>query len=402
MTITAVNQNPPAYSPAYNENMFLATSSGTAQTNFRFVFDVYANDGVTLIARIKLPARPTDNKGLFDAKRVIENYLSYDLPTGGEAAGFYRNSGSFYKYTVKVGEEYGSPSPTVYANQVTVSGLYVWNAAFDWFEFRNFLYTDYLLTTAAQKSLLTNAPTIQDIESSQNAWLSMMTASSGSIRHGQFKKYDSSGVLLGTLNIASTHDPINEDADRFLRLACGTANLNAHTPGWIDSNVSYYTVQVLGTSSAVVSQLYRYDVQSNCRFTTVRLHWLNKRGGWDSFNFTLKSFESIKVIKQLFNRVYGTTTGTWSYQSSDRGDTVYDSRGKPAFRINSDWITEEESTWLEELLLSPEVYHEYDSGTFIGVQIKTDTYEKQKKVNRRIFNISLEFEYSFDKVAQRG
>jgi hypothetical protein len=89
MTITAVNQQPQAFSPAYNENIYLVTSSGTAQTNFRYVFDVYETNGSTLISRVKLPARPTDNRCVFDAKRVIENYLSYNLPTAQEQAGFY-------------------------------------------------------------------------------------------------------------------------------------------------------------------------------------------------------------------------------------------------------------------------------------------------------------------------
>jgi hypothetical protein len=404
MTITAVDQQPQTYSPAYNENMFLATSSGTAQTNFRFVFDVYATDGTTLILRVKLPARPIDSKGLFDAKRIIDNYLTYDLGTAGENAAFYRNDNSFYKYVVKIGEEYGSPTPTVYASQRTVSGIYVWNAAFDWFEFRDFLYTDYLMTLGLTgKPFLTNAPSTQNIELDQNAWLYMMTATSGSIRSLELKKYNSAGTLLDSKYILNTfYDLTGSEAHRFLRVAVGTKNINDHSPGWIDSDVSYYTAQVLSSTSATASTLRQYNVTDNCRFTTVRLHWLNPRGGFDSFGFPLKSYESAKIIKQLYTQVYGTTTGTWSYQSHDRGDTVFDSRCKSSFRIQSDWLTEEESTWLEELLLSPEVYHEYDSETFVAVQIRTDTYEKKKKVNSKLFALSVEFEYSYGKEAQRG
>src|SRR5687768_3427517 len=134
MTILSpINQQPAAYSPAYNENIYLVSSSGTAQANFRYVFDVYQSNGSTLIARVKLPARPTDNRGLFDVKRIIESYLSYNLPTANEQAGFYQNTSSYYNYTVKIGEEWGEGS--LLANQQVVSGKYIWNAALDWLEF---------------------------------------------------------------------------------------------------------------------------------------------------------------------------------------------------------------------------------------------------------------------------
>src|SRR5688500_14051742 len=126
MTILSpINQQPEPYSPAYNENIYLVSSSGTSQANFRYIFDVYQSDGATLIARVKLPARPGDNRGLFDAKRIIENYLSYDLPPANEIAGFKTNSRSFYKYTVKVGEEWGNESE--WPDQQVISGKYLWN-----------------------------------------------------------------------------------------------------------------------------------------------------------------------------------------------------------------------------------------------------------------------------------
>jgi hypothetical protein len=405
MTITAIDQSPPVLSPAYNENMYLATSSGTAQTDFRYIFDVYASDGSTRLARVKLPARPADNRGLFDAKRIIENYLSYDLPTAQENAGLYKNSSSFYKYIVKVGEEYEiGGTLTQFLAQQTIAAKYIWNSSLEWIEFIDYVYSDYILALLVTGGrFLTEKPLTQNIEANQNAWLSFITLSSGAVTHGCFKKYNSSGSQLGTLNIANPNDPINEDSDRFLRLACGTANIEAHSAGWIDSDVSYYTAQVLGTSSATVSQVHRFDITDNCQFTTVRLHWLNKLGGWDSFNFTLKSSESVAITKQQYKKRYGSDSGaSWSYSSHERGDVVFDASSKQRFKINSDWISEAESNWLLDLFDSPEVYLEYSVSRLAGINILNKDYQKKKKVNQKLFNIELEFEYSFEKTRQRG
>jgi hypothetical protein len=387
--------------------MYLASSTNTSQVNFRYVFDVYQSNGTTLIARVKLPARPSDNKGLFDAKRIIENYLSYSLPGANEMAEFYQNSQSFYKYTLKVGEEYDVTvgdvtTLTVFEALQTVSGKYVWNAALDWLEFQAFDHEDFILSSGGDGQLLTNAPLTQKIELGQNAWLYMATATSGTLKKAEFKKYYASGTV-NTLSITGTlYNLTTSDGNRFLRLACGTANVEERVAGWIDEDVLYYTVQVLDSSDDPVSALMRYDITENCRYPTVRLHWLNKLGGFDSFNFTLKSRESLAVTKQQYRQLYGTTTGSWTYTPHDRGDVVFDTRARQSFKISSDWINEAESAWLEELITSPEVYVELDADTLVAVVLKNTSYEKKKKQNDRLFNLSLDYEYSFEKIRQRG
>lgn len=406
MSIT-IEQEPQAYSPAYNEKMYLVSSDNTGEDNFRFIFDVYQSNGSTLIARVKLPARPSDGKGLFDAKRIIENYLSYNLPEAGENAGFYQNPQSFYKYTVKVGEEYdelvdGVPTLTPHPALQTISGKYVWNAALDWLEFASFQCEDFILSSGGDGQLLTNAPATRKIETNQNAWIHMATATSGTLKKAEFKKYYANGSV-DTLPIAGTlYNLTTSEANRFLRLACGTANIEELSAGWIDTGVMYYTVQVLDSSDEPVSSLVRYDITENCRFETVRLHWLNKLGGFDSFNFSMKSRESLSVVRQQYRQRYGNTSGAWGYNPFERGEVVFDMHAKQSFKISSDWISEAESAWLEELVTSPEVYVELDANTLVAVVLKTTAYEKKKKQNDRLFNLSLEYEYSFEKIRQRG
>ena len=71
--------------------------------------------------------------------------------------------------------------------------------------------------------------------------------------------------------------------------------------------------------------------------------------------------------------------------------------------INSNWITEDDSIWLEELLTSPEVYVLGNTDTLGGAStgyklpiIITDTtYEVKTAIRDRLFNLVVNFKYAY-------
>lgn len=403
MAIT-IHKYPDPVSPAYNEAIYLVSSNNTGQPNFKYVFDIYATNGTTLLTRVKLPARPSDARCYFDAKRIIESLVTFDLPTIGSAAGFYLNPNSYYKYTLKIGEEYGA-TPTVYPNLQTASNLYIWNAALthsDFSTYISFPFTWLTYTVASGTNpLFTGRPLSQNIETGQNAWLYMMTLTANAIANAVVKKYNSAGTLLGTLTIANAYAALASDGHRFVRFACGTANINAHTANWLNG-ASYYTVHIENSAATIVSKTYTFAITENCQYETVRLHWLNHLGGFDAFNFTMKSNERQNITRDSFRKKYGSTSGTtWSYTMAERGNTTFNTEVNKSFNINSDWLTEAESTWLSGLISSPEVYREVD-GVLVAVDITNADYAPQKKVNNKLFNLNLSFKYSFNNTKQRG
>ena len=56
--------------------------------------------------------------------------------------------------------------------------------------------------------------------------------------------------------------------------------------------------------------------------------------------------------------------------------------------------------WLEELITSPDVYVE-KSGTLVPINITTAKHERKKQVNDKLFNLTLEFTYSYNRYRQR-
>ena len=104
-----------------------------------------------------------------------------------------------------------------------------------------------------------------------------------------------------------------------------------------------------------------YTINLNCPtakgYESIRLTWLNQWGAWDYYTFTMKSVRSTTTNRTTYTQM----GGTWN-------DSVYEIEGykggKKNFRvnsteriqINSDFLTEADAVWFEELMNSQSVY----------------------------------------------
>jgi hypothetical protein len=93
---------PYTFSPAYNELKYIYDSTNKNQLGFKYIFQVFPAGGSTAFAEYRILPLPTTGYGEQDLSKLMSNKVSYDVP----AANTYNAANSFYKYDVKVGEEY--------------------------------------------------------------------------------------------------------------------------------------------------------------------------------------------------------------------------------------------------------------------------------------------------------
>jgi hypothetical protein len=393
---------PQKFSPAYNEVIFVAASSyptdNPSWTGYTYVCKVYASDGTTLLATLKQFPRP-DGTAVFDLHRVLENLLSYDINTATGVV-WGQNSNSYIGYWAKFGHEYydGSGVFQAYAQIVAGAVKYVYNAIFDFPDFPSYSQTNWLLVSGAINKYLTNSPRTQNIRTGCNAWLHVMTDTAHAAEYAKVTMYDSAGSVLGTVTMTSAYNTLPQEQSRFLRFPSGTNNIvGLGTP-------DHYTIQVFDSTNNPVSEIMTYQVVDSCtKYSWFRLHFLNKMGGFDSFDFGMKNHKSIDVTRQLYKRVYGDVTGgVWGYSAQERGYTQFDTLINQKHIIESDWITDAQATWLEELVTSPVVFAELAVGSLTPINIDNATYEIMQKANQKLQNLQIQFTYAYDKYRQRG
>ena len=76
----SITDTPQTITPAYNENIFVATSTAVAQPNFRFRCEVQ-DDTLTTLATVEV-FPDANNNMVFDAHRIVAvSYTHLTLPT---------------------------------------------------------------------------------------------------------------------------------------------------------------------------------------------------------------------------------------------------------------------------------------------------------------------------------
>tara|TARA_R100001440_G_scaffold9087_1_gene17167 strand:- start:384 stop:1433 length:1050 start_codon:yes stop_codon:yes gene_type:complete len=300
-----------------------------------------------------------------------------------------------------------------YADVLDVSGS---NFGFD-------MSDDFLLTSTKDK-LLTNAPIIQYANVEDYGTVAMFTPKAfndqlSDISYIRLSYKDSSGSSLGSENISrntanGAYDVFNAFIGmNIMYFGCFPGNLQNWSPTF-KALVTAGTIQggeigveVYSTTPAQISS--SYTIKVNCPdlkgYESIRLCWLNQYGVWDYYTFTKKSTKNITTQGTTYNQL----EGSWN-ESRYRLDSF--KGGKKTFRVNSterismntDYITESESIWLEELINSPEVYilkgqtgQTDGTGSALNqyvtpVRLTTTSYTRKTVANDKLIQYTFEVE----------
>ena len=134
------------------------------------------------------------------------------------------------------------------------------------------------------------------------------------------------------------------------------------------ANTAYYYIIGRDSADNRVSAIYLFvneeeqgNWNQNCNFTPVRLAWVNSRGGWDYWNFQLKSERTTQIERKQYNSVlktdfnYGFTGGDQPFYAGTRMLTDRSNLNTTSLLVTSDWLSDGEFTFLRSLLTSNQV-----------------------------------------------
>jgi len=227
---------------------------------------------------------------------------------------------------------------------------------------------------AGRGEFLSNAPLTQYANINDYGTLSFMatptagSVSTSTIDYFEINLFDESGATLGTAiqveNEDGTGGNTTWDSDtknQLMHLGCFPANLRNWSSVFLanTTNLSYYTIRAYNSASSYISD--EITININCPtlkgFEPIRLTWLNQWGVWDYYTFKMKSTKTISTKGSSYQQLAGTWNESIYQPNSYRG-------GKKAFRVNAtekismntDFVSEAEAVWFEELINSPEVY----------------------------------------------
>ena len=359
MAIT-INTEPNDISPVYSDISYVVTSTNYAQPNFKFVA-VVKNASNVVIAKLKAPIfHGTTDKAVFNLSRILQNYVTYDFTQS--LASISKCTNSYLAYSVEFGEEYGG---TEYLTLATDTGKYVWNGLFDLYGSES-TATYQITYPSTTPKFLTRVRT-RRVSLAQTDYLYFLRGAVGAATEIQVKAYNAAGSLLATSQIKNNFTDAGEKSEFLLRCPAGPDNLNDITAGNLTSgtagnvipaSTSYYTMQAIDSGSQLGSELYRFDVVEECsKYLPQYLNFLNPLGGFESVRCSMASKDKYNINRKQFKRNNYTLSGnTYAYDTSKHGITNYAVEKTKEVTLNTNWLTETEFEWLQDLIASPVVF----------------------------------------------
>jgi hypothetical protein len=388
MAITILS-SPNQFMAAYNQVPYTVSSNNTSQPNFNFIVDVNQTGGTSNpLARLKYPAQPSSSQLTLDIGSVLKNYVSYDFDPN--SFGIMANPKSRLNYFVQFRELYDNASgvPTlsgVLASDPPAPSSSVFklaaNAIFDFEEFNPNSFVDKQVLAYG----FLNFQGKENIALNQRRILSWFDKT-------RVVNYIGIGYNSGGLTPVITFEAAPLTANEYLFSLDLLSLIDFIT---LNEGNEFFIRLYDIDNNAIATKIFTYTEPCS-QYENVRLHYLNKLGGFDVFNFNKNTMKTMTIDRKQFKAPLPI-----GYSKSDRLKTNYNTTINDKITINSDWISEEQSALLEQLATSPIIYLERSPTNFIAVNILNAEYEiKTFLTDRKMFNVTFEIEYSYSRYRQ--
>lgn len=140
-----------------------------------------------------------------------------------------------------------------------------------------------------------------------------------------------------------------------------------------------------------ISEIKSYDIVCQCReYELIQLVFVNKLGGLDYWTFNLVSKFRSEIIREKIKKAL-----SYNYNIGNRQHQIINQQISQSYEINTDYISDDQSLFIRELIESPEVYWLRD-GELIPIIIMDDRYDFKSSLNDIQVQYTLNFTLAYD------
>jgi hypothetical protein len=389
-----ITQQPEILTPAYNKQYVTAISNQIAIADFKYVVTVEVNTSGQIYTE-NILQRP-DGYLVFDAQQWVKNYIQHFFnPVLSLASPIQVATNKSVAVKLIITEFYSGVLQT--ANKVTIN-YYAFDGCLNDKAFAAYNYNDYLFNATSGKLFLSKDITTITPDNrlmlGQDFYLHFIqntavpiTNISVDLRRG--------ASTIDNVNIASM--PTSTAYNTFVMRLNSTMFTTA-TPQVGD---------VIRTSfNSAAGNIVRYSItlKELCtKYKDYVLYYLDRDGNILFFHFEKlsktnfnKKVNSVTLQKDYLNASFNYTSNSWDREVHNIS-TMIDS----TITLNTDWITETQSTQLNDLFSSPIVYL-WDGTEYRPVTITNNSYEEYKLDNESLFNYNVTCSFDTMETRQRG
>lgn len=380
MSIT-INSNPPSGSTAQDDLWHVATSTASASTDMKYIFEVYVGGSKKLSVR-QFP-EPSNGKGYFNAGATVRNSITFN---------WFEPLGTAYVYQPNVSGEMGVQYEIRVGDEV--NGIAALNQASATTQVFNYIAPLFKRRTigisAKLNKWLTNRPNYANTKLGENLYIPFYTNTSLNLK---CSTYNESNNLIATASGTTT-----AVTNGFVQMNIGSSAISTNLGITIDDSVKYYEVWFNSFDKI------RVNVVCNPKYEPINIHFMNSWGMWDSERFDLVSKLNLNVERKAYEqRDYRFNGNSVDYKSASNryyeGATNYSNKATYTYKLTADALTDDEYTWMADIITSPQILMEID-GYFYPVTLTDNNYEFSKNVFNKLKPLELTFNMNQTRYSQ--
>jgi hypothetical protein len=410
-----------------NDSIFWgADSTNSANTNFKYVFDIL-NSNDELLLRSKIYPEPNSSRGFFDVSSVLRNELdiiwlntpgNYHQDIVVSHPNDYNNLRLEYK--VQAGEEYNVDFSGITTLNMASGTAYAWNYVPNIWERQDNAYDSFnerLLTNRPKKTKVYYDTTGQFNEQLMIGWNTYGIPDAGKLAF-YFTSYNSNNVkILNSIECTIFLPDANTFPYAQLDIAPkalndAAANMVGYDLELVGNTTAYYDVHFADwtdPSFPVPGEKFRVYVDTCKGFYPVyNLHFMNALGMFDTARFSCVDKLQMQLTRKSFSkkdvvfRDAGSGVLPQYYNSNILNETKinYGQDIAHTLKLTMDFPTDEEYQWLSELMYSPLIYLNHED-KYYPVTIKNTNYDYIKRISSKLKTLEVEVELNIKRNAIR-
>jgi hypothetical protein len=254
--------------------------------------------------------------------------------------------------TINGSIKYADNRKDINLNEISTLDKYVFNGAIPWIDMPFYDQTDYTLDNTSGL-WLTDQPLNFTCTLGQDLWLNLKDPGVAAQKRVYFA--NSNGDVFSKSLAGSDYvKGVAVGPNNF-----GTLVLISGTAGLIKATTTYYDIwygdTIVGNQSSIK---YRIVLDKRVQISESHILFLDRMGSWSSFAFQLKSYEKGTIKRDTYNKdVPGyVTSSQWKYKTYEQGQVNFNTQVVKTYDLNTNWMSEAEGTYFQQLLTSPQTY----------------------------------------------
>jgi hypothetical protein len=395
--------------PSFAPIEYLVSSTNTTESGFKVIASLFTDPtgDNTKIATLQLNTIPTATQVVTDIQNIIQSFVTSDYSVlTGDTTDILQSALKDFKIAF---QEYYSGA--LQGSAVSGNTFDSWNSSPKYIEWADLSggTKDYQNWSIEDASAETDKEFLNGFE--QEAEWFNLDNTNNFLKVRTTQKYQASWIMRQ--NLSDTYKIYLQTLDSTFTTILSTTMTAANTAGlytldvgaseiashsWgttpVMTNVKYYALRILNfTEDVWATKTIMFEIDDcDKSYTDFELHWLNRKGGWDSFTFDGKSNQTTNITKNFAK--YNTRTigaSSITHNTYAQRKRAFHTSITDNYRLNSRLLKDFEVEGLEDLFSSPEVFWKNGSN-FMAVNVTGSTFEHAKSENGQVYSMEVSME----------